>query len=653
MNNKLLTFPLIAMLMLFPLMSFGQNRPVAILDREAKTLTFTYSDKTADGKYGRSGVYDIPNYYYHAPAWIESSTGTNDYVDTVIFEESFNQTYVTQTQKWFYGFTKLKTIKGIENLNTSYSTDMHEMFANCSSLRSLDLSHLIIYNSTNIDKMVSGCSNLQYLKIGNYDLSKSANASNAFSGINNCYLETGVDFDLTSLGNIGVDGCYSWLGGKFTLERNWPAVLLTSDTVATFTYCDHTNDSIKTYQLGYYFDNNVTKVIIDQTLSAFRPTSTYMWFMPFRKNKRIEGLENLNTSEVIDMSYMFYRCESLRNLDLQSFNTSNVTDMSYMFSACVSLDTLNVSTFNTSKVKTMEYIFSYCSSLVNLNLRHFNTANVTNMEGMFEGCNKLNSLDLSSFNTANVTNMGNMFSSCSNLERLIINNFNTTNVTNMKYMFYQCGIPDLDLSNFNTRNVTNMGRMFGRWQLSAIDISHFDVSNVKDMSGMFANSKLRTIDIANFSPISVTDIWGMFEDCENLESLDISGFNVDSNTKMNNAFSRCKNLKSLNVGRCSSWQDGVFGSIGTVYRPCQLIITNDFDKSVLGTKYENYSDGYYLWCGGYFSEPIVDTTNGINRIIGNKIADKVNISTYNLSGQKVGKDYKGVVIANGKKMIRK
>ena len=37
------------------------------------------------------------------------------------------------------------------------------------------------------------------------------------------------------------------------------------------------------------------------------------------------------------MSWMFFGCESLTNIDLSNFNTQNVMDMSGMFRECESL----------------------------------------------------------------------------------------------------------------------------------------------------------------------------------------------------------------------------------------------------------------------------------------------------------------------------
>ena len=42
------------------------------------------------------------------------------------------------------------------------------------------------------------------------------------------------------------------------------------------------------------------------------------------------------------MSYMFHYCSSLQSIDLSSFNTTNVKDMSYMFFNCISLKKENV-----------------------------------------------------------------------------------------------------------------------------------------------------------------------------------------------------------------------------------------------------------------------------------------------------------------------
>ncbi len=125
-------------------------------------------------------------------------------------------------------------------------------------------------------------------------------------------------------------------------------------------------------------------------------------------NIMISGLENLDTTNVTDMSDMFLSC-LLASLDLSNFNTSNVTNMRGMFYDMSNLTNLDVSNFDTSKVTDMSDMFCYMRNLTNLDLSSFDTSKVTNMWSMFLGMSNLTSLNLSSFNTSKVTNMNEMF----------------------------------------------------------------------------------------------------------------------------------------------------------------------------------------------------------------------------------------------------
>ena len=141
------------------------------------------------------------------------------------------------------------------------------------------------------------------------------------------------------------------------------------------------------------FPNNVvTKVVFDASFKDFRPTTTEGWFYKLLALTTIEGLENLNTSEVTDMREMFYGCSGLTSLNVSNFNTSAVWGMKGMFSGCSSLTSLNLSNFNTSAVESMWGMFSGCSGLTSLNLSNFNTSAVESMWGMFSGCSGLKTI---------------------------------------------------------------------------------------------------------------------------------------------------------------------------------------------------------------------------------------------------------------------
>ena len=65
------------------------------------------------------------------------------------------------------------------------------------------------------------------------------------------------------------------------------------------------------------------------------------------------------------MRGMFFRCSSLKELNLKNFNTINVTDMSFMFHGCSSLKKLNLLSFNTNNVTNMYCMFDNTNKLPN------------------------------------------------------------------------------------------------------------------------------------------------------------------------------------------------------------------------------------------------------------------------------------------------
>lgn len=111
---------------------------------------------------------------------------------------------------------------------------------------------------------------------------------------------------------------------------------------------------------------NIKTVIFDESFKDARPLSCENWFSGFISLTKIEGIANLNTSEVTDMYRMFNGCHALANLDLSNFDTSNVNDMGEMFSECYELQNLDLSNFNTSNVRDMSKMFASCHALVNL-----------------------------------------------------------------------------------------------------------------------------------------------------------------------------------------------------------------------------------------------------------------------------------------------
>ena len=269
-------------------------------------------------------------------------------------------------------------------------------------------------------------------------------------------------------------------------------------------------------------NTTTTKAVFDPSFKDFRPTTTASWLQSLLALETVEGLENLNTSQVTNMSRMFYENTALKAIDLSHFQTENVTDMSKMFYYCLALKKLDISNFNTKNVTDMSKMFAGCQSLKSLKIKHFNTKKVEKMDGLFSECYALTSLDLSNFNTEKVKSMEGMFDQCRALTSLDLSNFNTEEVKSMKRMFNGCkSLKKINISNFNTKKVTDMSKMFaGCLSLTSLNLSNFNTEEVKDVESMFEHcTMLEWVDLTNVQMGATSNTYHMFTDCVNLTTI--------------------------------------------------------------------------------------------------------------------------------------
>ena len=150
--------------------------------------------------------------------------------------------------------------------------------------------------------------------------------------------------------------------------------------------------------------NGTYKVTIGGKGGIIANESMIRYFDGFNKMTSID-LSALDTSEVTNMNYMFYECQSLTSLDVSKFDTSQVTNMSGMFEGCESLTSLDVSNFNTSQVRDMSWMFGNCSGLTSLDVSSFDTSQVIDMNSMFCNCPAWDAVDKTKFAGANVCHL--------------------------------------------------------------------------------------------------------------------------------------------------------------------------------------------------------------------------------------------------------
>ena len=349
------------------------------------------------------------------------------------------------------------------------------------------------------------------------------------------------------------------------------------------------------------------------------------------KNILEMDLSNFDTSNVTDMSGMFYGMSSLTTLDLSNFDTSKVTDMQYMFYDMSSLTMLNLSSFDTSKVTEMQYMFYDMSSLTTLDLSNFDTSKVTYMNGMFRYMSSLTMLNLSSFDTSKVKYMNGMFYDMSSLTTLDLSNFDTSKVTDMSDMFYNMSsLTTLDLSNFDTSKVMNMHDMFFDMRnLTTLDLSNFDTSKVTNMQAMFRNmSSLTTLNLSSFDTSKVTDMHDMFNHVSSITSLDLSNFDTSNVTDMSGMFYGMSSLTTLDLSNFDTSKVITMSLMfylddKEIYKDKleKIYVNNDFNTSKLKYSSEIFKNRKKLrgGAGSYLSDPstadkswlrIDDPTNG-------------------------------------------
>ena len=607
MNNggdkfrRIALFPLmLLMLLLLPTRMVAQtangntsNQAYAEFEKSTGTFTFKCGPKPA-------GAYDL-NEGENLPRWYAQ----RDKIKTVVFDASFANARPTSCYRWFCYCYNLTTIEGIEYLNTENVTNMGGMFYNCCALTSLNLTSFNTAKVTNMEEMFIGCSALTTIYVSDkFVTDKVTDSRNMFSGCNK--LIGAIEYD----GSKSDHTYANYDNGYFSPEGGFHAYAEFNNATGTLTFSRGLSKPVGAYDLNEgdvqpAWSNQsakINKVVFDASFANARPTSCYMWFYRCENLTKIEDIENLNTQNVTDMSYMFYRCDGLTSLDVSHFNTQKVEDMSEMFSVCSGLKSLNVSHFDTHNVKDMNSMFYSCERLTSLDVSNFNTQNVTDMSYMFCWCEGLNSLDLSKFDTQNVEYMNNMFWSSSALKTIYVSDkFVTTKVSSGGDMFKGCtslkgaidyvaSKTDYTYANYNTGYFTLKpstayavfnkvdGTLTFRYDDSkpagAYDLKEGDVrpawndeqsTNINKVvfDASFAKARptscymwfyscenlTKIEDIENLNTQNVTDMSYMFYSCERLTSLDVSNFNTQNVTDMSYMFCWCEGLNSLDLSK--------------------------------------------------------------------------------------------------------
>ena len=260
---------------------WGQER---YMRKDVKTLTFQSSLQNVP-----SSAWDVSEAGDGSVlAWMDNG---NLYVaaDGAIAPNS-NASYLLQY------FANLKTIDFGNCFDTSNVTDMHSMFAGCSSLTSLDLSGFDTSNVTYMSYMFQMCDNLSNVDLSSFSTSNVTNMRSTFESCGSL-----IRLDLTSFDTSKVTDMNSMF---------YECGSLTQLNLTSF-------DTSKVTDMAFMFTSCNSLISLD--------------------------LSNFDTSNVTNMLWMFGLCYDLTSLNLSSFDASAVTKMDDIFTGCYVLTDLNCS----------------------------------------------------------------------------------------------------------------------------------------------------------------------------------------------------------------------------------------------------------------------------------------------------------------------
>ena len=123
------------------------------------------------------------------------------YIKLAKFDASFANYRPTSTHSWFNGYYSLENIEGIEYLNTSEVTNMDNMFQNCRSLTSLDVSHFETSNVTSMGGMFNWCQSLTSLDLSHFNTENVEAMESMFS---TCQSLTSLDLSSFNTEKVGI-----------------------------------------------------------------------------------------------------------------------------------------------------------------------------------------------------------------------------------------------------------------------------------------------------------------------------------------------------------------------------------------------------------------------------------------------------------------
>ena len=269
------------------------------------TLTFFLASKETLGEneYGIYGGWGTPDWVWKNP------NVTN--VTKVVFDPAFANARPTNCNEWFQNYVNLTSIEGIEYLNTSQVTDMHNMFYNCYHLQTTDFSGFDTRKVKDMSNMFYNCGSLKSLDISNFNTSEVTNMRNMFY---HCIGLTSLDLSHLNTSKVSI------MISMFQLCSNLLSVNLSGWDTRNVGSMDHMFEkciSLKTLDLSG-FDTREKNCAMDDMFNTCKELTTI-----FVSDKFAVGTRGTGDGT------MFLECKKLKGANDFDKNKTGIDNANY------------------------------------------------------------------------------------------------------------------------------------------------------------------------------------------------------------------------------------------------------------------------------------------------------------------------------------
>ena len=497
-----------------------------------------------------------------------------------------------------YAFDSCSSLKSVTlPKNLSSVEQMENMFSQCTSLVSIDLSNIDLSKVTNMKSMFYGCSKLEIVIFPE----TTQNLPDTSYMFQSCTALKSIDFSNADLSKVAsMDNMF--MGCTLLESVTFPENL---QNLGTIKYAFSSCSSLKSID----FSNcNLTKL-------------TYLNSM-FESCTSLESVsfpESLTNVEI--MQNLFKGCSSLQSIDLSNINLSKTSNFECMFQSCSKLESVIFPRSGPQNLQSMTNIMKDCSSLTSIDLSMFTLSTSTELGYFIGGCDSLVAIDFPIFDLKSSEIYGKFFYSQDppfHFKYLNISGFSgeSSDFATLLNNFYQLGLASLAVCGSDKKIIRSAGALLYKQGVEMdidfccnytecrvikdpnyiivnfnrdctytngfendyrpniysvfldgeekdrneqLDIKkgsklviHF-TAPLTDFSNFFSSEydsnvkNIISMDFSNFNSSLIDKFTSAFKGCTSLKSLDLSSFKVTSETEITNMIEDCSSLTAVDI----------------------------------------------------------------------------------------------------------